>query len=81
MKAPDQVFHIWRAYFCVEPWPEERAELLNALLAQSIHADFSGQVLPLDNWLPKFDMTREQREKAEQDASLAALMAIAVEGD
>jgi hypothetical protein len=72
MKLPGRVLNTWRAYFSIEPWPEERAELLNAMLCQSIHRSFAGEDLPLDNWLPKFDMTIEQRIKAEQEASLAA---------
>ncbi len=81
MKLPDRILRFWQVYFSIEPWEGVRDELLNAMQCQSHHASLTGEMLPLDQWLPHFDQTAEERREAEMNEGLKYWDSISIHQD
>jgi hypothetical protein len=72
MKMPDEVLCSWQAYFAVEPWPEERADLRSALQSAHMHHSMTGEKISIDKFLPDWNANATPvEEKQDQDLDQA----------
>jgi hypothetical protein len=58
-----------------------RSEFLNALNCAARVMVMTGKKVSIDDFLPKFDLTKEQREKEAQDRMVAAFAANCISGE
>lgn len=71
----------WRAYFALEPWDEERADLRAAIIAATIanaHRDRKRRPtpIPIESFMPRFDAAqRRPAQTWQQQQQLARLIA------
>ncbi len=75
MALPDEILSSWMAYFAVEPWKEDRADLRSALQTAHFHHSMTGEKAPIDRFLPDWDR-KPVDEKQELDQAVAAWQAL-----
>jgi hypothetical protein len=75
---PERVLDDWAAYFAVEPWPEDRADLRSALHSAHLHRSLTGEVLPIDKFMPNWN-PKEANPQQDLDQAVQALAALCEE--
>lgn len=78
MALPDRILADWFAYFAVEPWQEDRADLRSALQSAHIHHSMTGEKVAIDKFLPDWNATPVD-EKQELEQAVAAWQALSEE--
>jgi hypothetical protein len=78
MSLPDEVLSAWQAYFAVEPWKEDRADLRSALQSAHLHHSMTGEKVSIDKFLPVWDPTPVDEGK-ELEQAVAVCMALSEE--
>jgi hypothetical protein len=80
MELPGRVLDDWLAYWKVEPWSDQRADLRSGLQSAHFHKSMTGESVAIDKFLPDFETDVRTREQQELDQAVAAWEAIS-EGD
>lgn len=71
MLTPQQIKE-WMAYYAIDPWGEQRADLRNAILGSLLGAAH-GKRIPLAQLMPYNEETAQQSQQKKQAESVRSL--------
>lgn len=79
MRLPDRMLKAWYAYWQIEPWEEERADLRAGLQSAHFHKSMTGESVSIDKFLPDFNTDPKTRAQKELDAAVQSWEALCEE--
>ncbi len=85
-RLPADLFMEWQAYYQIEPWGEDRADLRAGIVASVIantHRDARRKPEPYQpaDFMPRFEPTKKKLQTWQEQLEIARLITIALGGN